>query len=59
MRNFIIKSRKMRWARHVTGMEEKTNARRILGEKRSLEILKIILKMILKKWNWRVWSGFI
>jgi hypothetical protein len=38
---------------------KKTNAHRILEGNRSLEVLRIILKLILKKWNLRVWSGFI
>jgi hypothetical protein len=64
----MIKSRRMRWAGHVACMEEMRNACNVLvgkpERKRPLERpwrvvdRSIILKWILGKYDWRVWTEF-
>ena len=64
----VIKTRRMRWAGHVTHMWERRNVYRCTGGepegKRShfkdLGIDgRIILNGFLKKWDGRAWTGFI
>jgi hypothetical protein len=63
----VMKSRRMRWVGHVARMEEMRNVYCVLvgnpEEKDNLEGTgvdeRIILKWILKKYDGRVWTGFI
>jgi hypothetical protein len=64
----IIKSRRMRWAGHVTGMVEKKNAYRLLvGKpegKRPLgrprrRWVDNILGWILERWDGVMWTGLV
>jgi hypothetical protein len=64
----MITARRMRWEEHVARMGEMRNAykilvrkpeaKRALGEDLDLDG-SIILKWILGKYGWRVWTGFI
>jgi hypothetical protein len=54
----------MKWARHVAPMEQMRNAYKILArkreEKKRLDVDgKMILKLILKKQDIRVWTVFM
>jgi hypothetical protein len=63
----MIKSRRMRWAGHVTRMGEKRNAyRRLVGKPKvrdHWEDLDVggwtIIKWILERYDWMVWIGLI
>jgi hypothetical protein len=63
----MIKLRRMRWARQVGRMEEMRNAYKILVGKpegkrlfiRPRRRWQVISELILEKWGWRVWIGFI
>jgi hypothetical protein len=64
----IIRPR-IRWARHVARMGEKRNAYRLLvGKpegKRSLErprrrcVDNTVLRLILERWDWVMWTGLV
>jgi hypothetical protein len=63
----MIKSRRMRWAGHVTRMGEKINACRLLvGKPEGKRLLGrprlggwIILGWILERWDGAIWTGLV
>jgi hypothetical protein len=62
---WVIKSRRMRWARHLARVEERRGAYRILvGRPEGRRLIgiprhrwRIILTWIIKKWNVGAWTG--